>query len=92
MTLLVDADGDRVTIAELEAYGLSIRGINALEEQFGLLYVDELQGVGKCDLECGKRFFGPCGIVELRRALRAFFEGRPVKTVEECVAFSHGDP
>jgi hypothetical protein len=90
---LLDADGDRLSVAELELYGLPVMVIDALEETFGILYVDEL-----CELTeeqwksiprgVGSRL-GKLGRFRLCVALRRLIEGRPVKTLLECT-FSYG--
>jgi len=88
-----ESDEDRATIAELEVYGLSVRLINALEDTFGFIYVDDLRGVTAEYLLAHKRHqdaLGAGGIAELRAGLRNFMEGRPTTTPEKCVAFKHG--
>ena len=84
MTLLEDAEGDRVAIAALEDHGLSLRAVNALEEHGGFIYVDELEGVTAeqlLSLCSGSASFGPLGLSELRTALRNFLEDPSINTV-----------
>jgi hypothetical protein len=78
-------EDDRPTIAELEVYGLSLRLVNLLEEQFGFLYIDQLHDVTEKRLrtppqtKTGKSYgFGPASLQELRDALWNFTEGRRV--------------
>ena len=88
MTLQTD---DRATIADLEAYGLSLRVINGLEDCFDFLYVDELAGLTEDQMlseSWGRsNVLGPGGIQELRTALQNFVDGRRLKTPAECAAF-----
>jgi len=74
---------ERATIADLEAYGLSLRAINSLEDGLGLLYVDELSQVTEGDLR-KMPYFGPRTAEELRQALRNWLDGRIVKTPDDC--------
>lgn len=79
---------ERETVADLELYGLSLRSINWLEDALGVLWADELAGLLQDEAwlleqrNCGERT-----VAEIRRALRNFERGRPVKTVRECVQF-----
>ncbi len=84
-------DAESTSLAELERYGLSVRNFNMLEEHMGIIYVGDLRGVTEEDLRCGCQGFGVAGVNELRRALRAFLEGRPVKTVEACIVSDVGE-
>lgn len=74
---------DRPSIADLQLYGLSLRTINALEEHFGFLYVDELEGLTEgmlIDMRTG----GPAVVGSVRRALRRWLAEEPVMTEEQC--------
>lgn len=75
---------DRPSIADLELYGLSSRGIRVLEEKVGFLYVDELRYVDAFELSSLPNV-GEKMIEEIRTALRNWVSGRQVKTVEECI-------
>jgi hypothetical protein len=96
---MIMAEVERVSISELELYGLSVRNINSLEDVFGLVYVDQLESMTADDFSgppspCRQNLFGRAdapAMRELRRALANFLEGRPVKTVKQCLEFSHHD-
>ena len=82
------ATEERTSIAELELYGLNLRIINFLEEECGLLYLDELEHVTVKMLE-KHTGAGPKTIDRLREALGRFVRGEPIKTPWECVRFEH---
>jgi hypothetical protein len=73
----------------LEAFGLSLQAINALENGLGVLYVSELRGVTEVDL-LELEGFGPAKLRSLRAALRNFIEGKVVKSKAECLRFTEG--
>lgn len=78
-----DSSVDRMTVADLEIYGLSLRSINALEEYFEVLYVDELETLTEERVR-GIPYMGSYIMRELCEAVKNWRAGRPVKTVEEC--------
>ena len=77
-----DAD-DRPSIAELQRYGLSLKIINLLEENFTYLYIDELQGL-TVGMLLDVPMIGPGSILSLGQALGRWLEEKPVNTEEEC--------
>ena len=79
-------EADRVTIADLEIYGLPVQTINGLENCFGFIFVDELSQLTEERLLAARQF-GEVAVRQIREALRNFLERRPVKEVKECVAF-----
>ncbi|MCE5269505.1 MAG: hypothetical protein LLG00_16635 [Planctomycetaceae bacterium] len=87
MTAILDADGDRMSIADLEVYGLPVREINLLEDRLGLVFVDELQEVDEGELRSSGGM-GPKSVSVVRTAMERFLAGRPIKTPKECASFS----
>ena len=83
-----DSSVDRMTVADLEIYGLSLQSINALEKYFEVLYVDELESLSEERVR-GVTYMGVFVTRELRTAVKNWRAGRPVKTVEECVAVDY---
>ena len=77
------------TIADLEAYGLSLKTINFLEDHFGILYVSGLRGLTE-EMVLESSRGGPGVVDELRRVLLNFLAGRVVKGVDACVCYRRG--
>lgn len=75
---------ERMTLADLELWGLSPRSANCLEMWFGMLYVDEARCLVGWMFR-GYRGVGTFVFRELQIALRNHASGVRVKTVEECL-------
>ena len=77
-------EADRMTLADMEIYGLSPRSASCLERWFGVLYVDEVECYPSRKY---RRYRGPGtqAYRELVRALKNLRAGVVVKTVEECI-------
>jgi hypothetical protein len=76
-----------MTVAGLEIYGLSIRAIEAVERNFGVIYADDLASMTEESLLAG-RGIEKVTVAEIKRVLGQFRDGRPVKTVDDCVRMS----
>ena len=73
---MMATDEDRGAIAELEEFGLSLVAINSIEEEMGLIYIDQLQGVTAERLQRCCPMMGNARIEQLRRALRKWLEAK----------------
>jgi hypothetical protein len=82
---------ERPSIADLEIYGLSVRAITGLEEDLGVIYVDQLQNVTEAAIRAIPHF-GPVMVGEVRTALQNWLAGQPVKTVRECIEMNKARP
>lgn len=88
-------DDDRVSIADLERFGLPVRMVNLIDIGLGIQWVDQLQEVTEAKLkEAAKAkpwLFGPHFRRVLREVLRRFLDDDPVVTVKECTYRGNDD-
>ena len=84
----MNIEAEPVGIAELELYGMSMRTITLLEDRLDCIYLSDLESLTVDRvMECHD--MGTRTVKEIRLALRAWLENKPVKTVQECLEF-HG--
>ena len=71
--MIVDRDGDRATIADMERFGVRPYLVTMLENA-DLIYVDQLQGLTADDLRRQCRSMGPVHLSRLIAALGQFLK------------------
>jgi len=60
-----------VAVAELEEFGLKVKNINLIEQQLGIIYIEDLLRYTSDQLKDQVRNFGKSGVKQLKKALRA---------------------
>jgi len=69
---------NRVAMAELEEYGLSVRTMNSLEDNLGVVWLDQMETVDEeMVLACHR--IGGAAVAELKTAMRNWLAGRKTR-------------